>query len=205
MPRDLDPQLPRNQASGFEPMIPGAVPLKARVEQIQAALDGTYHEQPEQFAAAIPLLVEALNGRNASLACAAAEIIRTLGPVADQAVPALVAVALRKRLRVGGAASRSRGQSKLIPMTIEALRQIGEPSVSALIDALADDDVEVVLRAIDLLGDFGPLAEPAVPALLAAARRRDISVRNTAAAALKRIQRWNQTRRLTWSESDGEG
>lgn len=203
---DLDPQLPQFQVSGLEPMIADAVPLKARVEQIQAALEGPYREQPEQFAAAVPLLVEALNGRDGNLACEAAELIRKIGPAAVQAVPALVAIGLRKRWSMGGSMRvRGRVNPRLLSVTAEALRQIGERSVSALIDALADHDVEVVLRAIDLLGDFGPMAEAAVPALLAAARRRDISVANTAAAALKRIQVWNQTTRQAWIESEVDG
>jgi hypothetical protein len=65
----------------------------------------------------------------------------------------------------------------------------GPAATPALTELLRDGDPYVRRYAADCLGDLGPVAKPAVPALLALYRDEGLpgSVRDTAAQALKQI------------------
>jgi HEAT repeat protein len=67
-----------------------------------------------------------------------------------------------------------------------ALTKIGEPAVDPLIEVLKDKDEEARPLAAQVLGDIGPAAKKAIPALIEALKDDDAdpSVRNSAASAL---------------------
>lgn len=70
-----------------------------------------------------------------------------------------------------------------------ALREIGKPAVIHLIKALKNRDEWVRLQAAEALGDIGPDAREAVPALREALEDNDWAVRRDASAALKKIKK----------------
>jgi RNA polymerase sigma-70 factor (subfamily 1) len=101
-------------------------------------------------------LTRALKERDAKLLARAAGDIDTMGPAANEAVPALLAA-----LKAGPAGLR--------PPALAALRRLtppGQDAVPALADLLAAPDREVRALAAQSLGRLGPDAKSAVPALL---------------------------------------
>jgi HEAT repeat protein len=69
----------------------------------------------------------------------------------------------------------------------DALGRIGAPAVPALMEALQSSDVQVRVKAADVLGRMGPDANDAVPALIRLLDDPDERVRKTATRALGRI------------------
>jgi HEAT repeat protein len=59
--------------------------------------------------------------------------------------------------------------------------------VPAMIDCLADKEVDIRLSAAIGLGSFGEVARPAIPELQAAGKDRDVRVRRAAGVAISRI------------------
>ena len=69
----------------------------------------------------------------------------------------------------------------------DALGRIGAPAVPALMQALQSADVQVRVKAADVLGRMGPDANDAVPELIRLLDDPDERVRKTATRALGRI------------------
>jgi hypothetical protein len=69
----------------------------------------------------------------------------------------------------------------------DALGRIGAPAVPALMEALQSSDVQVRVKAADVLGRMGPDANDAVPELIRLLDDPDERVRKTATRALGRI------------------
>ena len=69
----------------------------------------------------------------------------------------------------------------------DALVNIGSPAVSALIEALKNEDSNLRWRAASVLSDLGAEAAPAVPALTEALQDDDAQVRLYATIALGNI------------------
>ncbi len=69
----------------------------------------------------------------------------------------------------------------------DALVNIGSPAVSALVEALQNEDSSLRWRAASVLSDFGAEAAPAVPALTEALQDEDAQVRLYATIALGNI------------------
>lgn len=70
---------------------------------------------------------------------------------------------------------------------IRRLMEIGQPAIPALIQALKDEKVRYT--ATSTLGEIGPAAQDAVPAMVAAFRKADQFDRGNAASALLKIVR----------------
>ncbi len=57
----------------------------------------------------------------------------------------------------------------------------------ALAAALSDKDIFIRAAAADALGNMGPVAKPAIPAILKAKGDHELSVRNSATEAKRKI------------------
>jgi HEAT repeat protein/Flp pilus assembly protein protease CpaA len=140
--------------------------LKDKEGLVQVAAAFALYRIEGRTEPAVPVLLEILeDGNERSYAPhSAAETLGKIGPPARAAIPPLTA-ALRKddrrlRIRAAGALWKITGEP--------------DPALSVLIEALQDGtslDETDTNRALDVLEDMGPQAEPAVPALLAAHRR----------------------------------
>jgi HEAT repeat protein len=131
---------------------------------------------------AVPALIRVLRDSDPFVRHAAAEAFSEFGPRAREAVPALVE-ALKE------------GNTSTAWNSAEALGNIGpdaSEAVPALIIALKSDFPEhAMLRkyAAEALGNIGPNARVSIPDLHNALRESDTELRDSAAEALKKIQR----------------
>ena len=67
------------------------------------------------------------------------------------------------------------------------LRSAVAPAVSALVEALQDSEDDVRLRVTMALGQIGPAAKEAIPALIALVKNANIEIRVAAMNALELI------------------
>ncbi len=148
-------------------------------------------------AASVPALIAALKNPRSEVRGVAALLLGRIGPEAVAAVPGLID-ALRRSL--GPAPSRYPGP--LHPWEIRdivaAIQKIDphEPTIQrevvpVLVDALSLDSPFVRGSAIDALSRLGPIAEPALPALIQVIGKMDLpsSIREEAAEAIVQIAR----------------
>jgi len=129
----------------------------------------------------VPGLIEALRDPVPAARAAAAQDLAVLGPEAREAVPALIATCLNDAdlaARVHAAVALWRIDRRLYPV------------LPALVEGLRTGDEMICWSAADCLGDMGPAAAEAVPALQAAfARVRQRLIRTSIALALEHIDR----------------
>jgi HEAT repeat protein len=177
-----------------------------------AAADALNRFGPEA-AKAVPALIVAVNDPVLTVRSAAIDALGSIGLKAQAAMPLLNRL-VRKNdgpLRASSAAAlyhidRRQAQAA-IPVFVDELRQndtrlrwhglyylrkmIREAKeaipVPALISALADADFGVRGMAAWVLGEIGPRAEPAVPALVNALAANDVWMRTASAPALVKI------------------
>lgn len=163
---------------------------------------GCFTEYPDKV---IPALLEEL--KHGPYPRAAAESLAVFGPAAKGAVPALDRllnhkdpyarwdgiVALRKIKPLTPAdipklverLTESSMESGLY--NIEALKHLGPGAAPALAGTLGSDGKDVRRRAAHTLGEFGPEAKPALPALRKLLRDEDVRTRVSAARAIWQI------------------
>ena len=128
---------------------------------------------------AVPELIEDLRSEDAQRQMLAAEGLKTIGPEAALAVVPLVTTAVStSSLSVSQAAAGA-----LPPIDLSAARQV----MATWLPKLTDADHEVRRDAAAILGALGPVAAPAVPALLSALDDSDTLVRERATRALGAI------------------
>ncbi len=128
---------------------------------------------------AVPALVKALGHENDSMRASAAGALGKIGPPARAALPAL-----RKALK-----------DKHEPARIVAALSISrlDPSnagtvVAMVVEMLEGKDRQRRVKAAFILGQMGPVAKSAVPALKEALKDKSEYLRQTAATALEKIQ-----------------
>ncbi|HEV3259903.1 MAG TPA: HEAT repeat domain-containing protein, partial [Gemmataceae bacterium] len=119
----------------------------------------------------VPALGRALGDDMREVRASAAAALGKLGPGAKAALPAL-----KKALN-----SEQEGQEDLIKVLV----QIGPAAVPTLIELLGAEKPEIRSQAATILGDMGPAARVAVPALKEALQDQEPVVRSAAAAALQ--------------------
>ena len=130
-------------------------------------------------ARAVPALAEALNDEDAKVRIAAAQTLAEIGSGAGAAVPGLLNQALHDRvLYAGTSAARALRNIDLI-----AARQV----MTAYLPALNAEDVQTRRSACAMLEGLGPVARPAVPALVRALDDPSETVRIHAVGALGEI------------------
>ena len=126
-------------------------------------------------ASVVPVLLRQLDERDPRVRRLVAGLFGAVGPGAAQAVPTLVPLCSDEDVIVRYRASLS-------------LKEIGQPAVPSLSEALRADDPDARAHAAWLLGTIGQQATSAVPALLGAANDAEKRVRDEAVVALKRIR-----------------
>jgi len=123
----------------------------------------------------IPVLVKALDDPDAAVGQEAARALEELGPLAEEAIPAL-------KRNMGNCRYR-----EVCPAVL-ALGKIGQPALPALLEALEHENAFVRAAAARALRE--PLwekAKDAIPALLMTANDSNSLVRNNATVALGKI------------------
>ncbi len=173
-----------------EPTMSGPA-LDTLMDQLVNFHDGGYFPEdiisklretaPDLVARVVPRMIEALgraespDGRYNAI-----HTLSVIGPSeAKAAIPALHQAALT-------------GDQFIGPRAAEALAKIDPPSAVTLIPSLLDwirpaEDVAVRMTAMATLGEIGPEAKVAVPALLEAADEEEIRISSAAIAALSKI------------------
>ena len=126
--------------------------------------------------AAVPALVEMLQGPDPVQRATAASTLYGMGGRGKGAVPALAVLLSDADMDVRVAAA----------MALENMGPDAAPAVPALIKALKDREGLVRQRAVIALGNIGPAARDAIPALGEAARWDP--VRQSAEAAIQKIR-----------------
>ena len=169
----------------------------------------------EADASLLPVLIEILDDPDSEFLYQIIHRIPQLGPKAVAAAPALARIlkSARPELTKDGVRNphadvgeyAARMLAVIEPMALfdafhekdaevraiaaKALEKVEYPSLTALIDASRNQDVNVRLVVISKLKEFGPKCLPAVPALIERLGDSNEKVRETAAEALGRIGR----------------
>jgi len=128
--------------------------------------------------AAIRALGAMLSDPDADLSAAAADALGEMGPNATEAVEALV-------INVGDGDVENRIKAMNALVRIGGIA--GGRATPKLVETLSDSDVRIRRAAAETLGQFGPAAKAALPALRAAMRDIDGAVRLNASEAILSI------------------
>lgn len=115
-----------------------------------------------------------------------AKSLAAIGPDAQEAIPALADVIRREQGKGSGIGSD--GPSLNSSFAGRALTAIGESSIPELVRLLSHEDRFVRICAARSLGDMGPKAKDAVPALKEALEDEDETVRRYVSRALEKIE-----------------
>jgi HEAT repeat protein len=119
----------------------------------------------------------------------AAERLGKYGAASAPAVPQLIAALADSGVPARAADDPLRGKDEPVCMAaVAALTQIGEPAVAALVSEISSENRVVRVLAIRTLGDIGPAAKAAVPALERAAASNDATESAAAKTALAKIR-----------------
>jgi len=184
----MDGRVPQNAATALGRMGPEAAPaVPALMEVIGNWTDGYFVEAVRALGQigpaakpAVPAIIEVLRGSqrgpSPKMSKAGAAAAEGLGSIGDtDAIPALAAV-----VRQGKVDSTRRKAA-------ESLLKLGPPALSALIEAVQKGDDRGREIAIRTLGEFGPEAAVAIPAVTAAKEDPIREVRRAAREALSRL------------------
>lgn len=130
-------------------------------------------------ARAVPTLIQMLQDDDPSTRIVAAEQLGQVGPSARAALPRLLAQATND----GSQHANTTAAAALKSIDLTAARQV----MTHFIPRLQDQDAQQRRTACAVLGNLGPVAKPAVPALLAVGHDLDELVRRNALMALASI------------------
>ena len=127
----------------------------------------------------VPTLIELLKDDDPSTRIVAAEQLGHVGPAAQSAVPQLLSQALQD----GSQHANTTAATALKWIDLSAARRV----MTHFVTKLQDPDVQQRRTACAVIGSLGPIAKPAVPALVDAAHDADALVRRNALIALASI------------------
>lgn len=130
-------------------------------------------------ARAVPTLIEMLQDDDPSTRIVAAEQLGQVGPAARAAIPRLLAQATAD----GNQHANTTAAAALKSIDLTSARQV----MTHFMPRLQEQDAQQRRTACAVLGSLGPVAKPAVPALLAAGHDPDELVRRNALMALASI------------------
>jgi HEAT repeat protein len=129
---------------------------------------------------ALQLLIESLDDSDNGIREVAAAALCDFGPDGGDAIPHLIRASQDDSEVVRRRAIRALG---LVADPAESADEV----VPALVAATEDSDPSVSMQALCTLAEFGPLAAPALPALMSAIWTGDVRRRALAGAALAHI------------------
>ncbi|MCW5797923.1 MAG: hypothetical protein LZF60_230034 [Nitrospira sp.] len=127
----------------------------------------------------VPTLIELLKDDDPSTRIVAAEQLGQVGPAARSAVPQLLSQATQD----GSQHANTTAAIALKWIDLTAARRV----MTHFVPRLHDSDVQQRRIACAVIGSLGPIAKPAVPALLAVAHDADALLRRNALIALASI------------------
>lgn len=127
----------------------------------------------------VPTLMEMLKDDDPSTRIVAAEQLGQIGPAAGAAIPLLLSQATQD----GSQHANTTAAAALKWIDLSAARRV----MNHFVPRLQDQDVQQRRTACAVLGSIGPVATPAVPALIAATHDADALVRRNALTALAGI------------------
>lgn len=127
----------------------------------------------------VPTLMEMLKDDDPSTRIVAAEQLGQIGPAARAAIPQLLSQAIQD----GNQHANTTAAAALKWIDLGASRHV----MTHFMTRLQDSDLQQRRTACAVLGSLGPVAKPAVPALLTAAHDTDALVRRNALTALASI------------------
>ncbi|ODT44970.1 MAG: hypothetical protein ABS70_04280 [Nitrospira sp. SCN 59-13] len=127
----------------------------------------------------VPTLIELLKDDDPSTRIVAAEQLGQVGPRARSAVPQLLSQATQD----GSQHANTTAATALKWIDLTAARRV----MTHFMPRLQDPDVQQRRTACAVIGSLGPIAKPAVPALLSAAHDTDALIRRNALIALASI------------------
>ncbi len=127
----------------------------------------------------VPTLIEMLKDDDPSTRIVAAEQLGHVGPAARTAVPQL----LNQATQDGSQHANTTAAAALKWIELAAARRV----MTHFVPRLQDPDVQQRRTACAVIGSLGPIAKPAVPALLVLAQDADALVRRNAYIALASI------------------
>lgn len=155
-----------------------------------AALFAVYNVARDADEALPAPLYAVAHDRDPRLRRIAAERLAKYGAAAATATPQLIAALADSGVPARAADDPLRGQDEPVCLAaVAALVSIGEPAVEQLVDALKSENRQVRVLAMRTLGDIGPVAKAALPALAQAAASSDPNETAAAKTALAKIQR----------------
>ena len=127
----------------------------------------------------VPTLIELLKDDDPSTRIVAAEQLGQVGPAARSAVPQLLSQATQD----GSQHANTTAATALKWIDLTAARRV----MTHFVPRLQDPDVQLRRTACAVIGSLGPIAKPAVPALLAVTHDADALIRRNALIALASI------------------
>lgn len=127
----------------------------------------------------VPTLIELLKDDDPSTRIVAAEQLGHIGPAARSAVPQLLSQAMQD----GSQHANTTTATALRWIDLSAARRV----MTHFVPKLHDPDVQQRRTACAVIGSLGPIAKPAVPALLAAGHDPDALLRRNVLTALASI------------------
>ena len=134
--------------------------------------------------AAIPALIDVLQGQDIELASYAAEALGQIGPDASEAIPALVAALSRQEEDRDTDEFAFRFRESMQNVATFALGRMGKGAVPDLITLLSNSDKATRVRALLALSQIGLDAQEAVPHLIPLLQSEDEKIQLLAAIAL---------------------
>jgi HEAT repeat protein len=165
--------------SGSSPTTPDWLTRRRRLDSILRLQASVLAGDPAQREA-IQMLAQALGDPVSDIREAAVAALGDFGPQARAALPELMratqdesAVVRRRAVRAVGA--------------IAEPEEFADDMLTTVMAATEDEDASVVLQALATLGEFGPHAAAALPALLSAIWTGDVRRRAMAGVALARL------------------
>jgi HEAT repeat protein len=140
----------------------------------------------------VPLLIQLLKRKGAASRIAGAAGLAELGPAASAAIPILIAnmkeaIATKKRTAEGIGSSTAVALGKISPRSPEP-HAMSKDVIAVLTDALKSRAFGIRLPSIKALGDFGPEASVAIPALREQLNDRADLIKEAAKSALAKIE-----------------
>ena len=138
---------------------------------------------------AVSLFSQLIESKDEALFQTAMRGLRDIGPQAAAAAPALMCVLRKKEKTLTGAGAYSQKMrlKQVRFFASSALAKIGPAAVPDLIEALADEDIEVRRLAAQALATIGPDAKAVLPHLTRLIENEDPRLRLEGARCLWRI------------------
>jgi HEAT repeat protein len=183
--------------------------------RVRSSAISTLGKMGEEAEAAVPMIIKSLTDKDVSARLNAATALGQIGPAARLAVPDLAKALEDSNFGVRKGAATSLGQlgfraKSAIPALTKSLEDEASTVRLAAAEALLHIDpekqtetaVQTFVKALEsstdffirrdaaqALGEIGPAAKVAVPALQAATQDKELLVRDVAAAALRKVDR----------------